>query len=504
MQIRTETRVGFFVLAAIAIFLYMSFHIGVFRFGTYRYAPYIIYFDDVSGLKNKADVKISGVKVGWVDKIDLLSHNSYSAKVKVMIHRSYALHENAYAIIRQDGLLGSKFLEIEPGDRMFVRLPAGSTLDRPGKPPVEIDELIQQTKRVTQNLEEITDSLKNVFGGTQRQEQLAGMLDDMGSTIRSLKEAVPAVKEGIIKISDVFDRDFTTIASKLGHTADAVEDAAGNVSEGFKNISSVAEKIDKGKGLLGKLVTEDETYYDLKETVAGVKNYFAKVERTGVVFDSHFESMYRLAESYEFEDSKGYVDVRIHPCEDRFYLIQFMSTQKGAIERRVFNNQWFSADYDPLDRSVLSDRDQFRFPAHKDELLQRRDTFKFGLQFGKIFDNIAFRFGIFENSAGVGIDYDIPFESEKFRWVTTVELFDFRGRDRVNDSRPHLKWLNRMFVFNNIFLVFGADDFVSERNANGFFGLGLRFGDDDIKYLASSFSSFGGTSGAFANTSLRQ
>jgi hypothetical protein len=38
---------------------------------------------------------------------------------------------------------------------------------------------------------------------------------------------------------------------------------------------------------------------------------------------------------------------------------------------------------------------------------------------------------------------------------------------------------------NNIYMTFGADDFISRRNANAFFGCGVRFGDDDIKYLAS-------------------
>ena len=32
----------------------------------------------------------------------------------------------------------------------------------------------------------------------------------------------------------------------------------------------------------------------------------------------------------------------------------------------------------------------------------------------------------------------------------------------------------------------GADDFISKKNANVFFGAGIRFGDDDVKYLIPS------------------
>jgi hypothetical protein len=57
----------------------------------------------------------------------------------------------------------------------------------------------------------------------------------------------------------------------------------------------------------------------------------------------------------------------------------------------------------------------------------------------------------------------------------------------MNDRRPHLKWMNRIFFLNNLYFVFGADDFVSSTNANAFWGLGIRFGDDDMKYILSKF-----------------
>ena len=69
-----------------------------------------------------------------------------------------------------------------------------------------------------------------------------------------------------------------------------------------------------------------------------------------------------------------------------------------------------------------------------------------------------------------------------------------RGFNRRNDKRPHLKWFNRMFVFDNIYIVFGADDFVSKRNATAFMGAGVRFGDEDVKYLLGNISNAGTTS----------
>jgi phospholipid/cholesterol/gamma-HCH transport system substrate-binding protein len=83
----------------------MSFFLGVFRFDRIRYNHYIVYFDDVSGLEKKADVKIAGVKVGWVEKIDLIPNDHFQARADVMVSKNYQLHQDAYAVVRQEGVI---------------------------------------------------------------------------------------------------------------------------------------------------------------------------------------------------------------------------------------------------------------------------------------------------------------------------------------------------------------------------------------------------------------
>jgi hypothetical protein len=64
--------------------------------------------------------------------------------------------------------------------------------------------------------------------------------------------------------------------------------------------------------------------------------------------------------------------------------------------------------------------------------------------------------------------------------MTTFEAFDFTGFNKKHDRRPHLRWFNRIFFTSDIYLAFGADDFLSKKNANILFGGGIRFGDEDI------------------------
>lgn len=549
MRINTETSVGIFVLGALAIFFYMTFQIGVFRLDTGNYKSHPVFFADVAGLIPKSDVKIAGVKVGWVQGITLIEGaDEYRAKATIMVNKQFQLHSNASAVVRQDGLLGTKFLELNPGDSLLPALKKGQPLGTPGTAPASIDTLIHKFGKIADNIEDITNSVKASVGGVDGKIELketfkniniaaekianfSNIIDriasrneeDINSIVGDIREfahelrtgfpplqedirriasqlevdVLPAFKDSVEKIAKVFDRDFGSVAGKLESTADAIEEAALQTRDGFRSIEAVADKINEGKGLIGKLVNEDQTYQDLKVAIQGLKNYFSKTESLGIVLDSHFESMYRPAENFALRDAKGYFDVRVHPNEDHFYLLQMMGSMKGRVRRRAIEVVRQAPDgtiYDPVAMNISNDY-LWAYPARHEEIIRERDAIKYGFQFGKTFREIAFRFGLFEGSFGLGVDYDIPFENENVRWVTTFEAFDFRGRDRINDERPHLKWINRLFFLRNIYFDFGADDFISKHNANGFMGLGIRFGDDDIKYFVSRLGLSGGGNG---------
>lgn len=509
MQIKVETWVGLFVLAACGVLIYMGFQIGAFRFDTANYRSYTMTFKDVSGLSRKAIVKIAGVKVGWVEEIDLISDGSPRAEVNVMIHKDYSLYTDAYAKVIQEGLLGPKYLEIIPGDPLLPKLAPGQALSKPSVAPVSVDEILHQVKNISSNVESVTDSFEQALGGNKGAESLQSIVNNLstaadkiasfsgrveqvflrnednlqsfmeiGSTIRRLSDKLetnilPAVSDSVEKISDSF------------------EDATLQARDSFKNINSVAEKIDEGKGVIGKLVNDDETYRDLKVAAQGLRNYFAKTDMLQLVFDTHFESMHRPAENYAYEDSKGYFDIRLFPTEDHFYQIQIATSERGFITREEKEKRYADQcgnlinPYQKFDPATqLGEYGLFKYAYRRQKETFHRNTVKVGLQIGKLFDWIGMRLGLFDGwSAGIALDIDIPFDTDRFRWLMSFEGYDFNGWNRVDDRRPHLKWINRVYFMRNFYTCFGADDFISKKNANVFFGAGIRFGDDDVKYL---------------------
>jgi phospholipid/cholesterol/gamma-HCH transport system substrate-binding protein len=478
----------------------MTFQIGFLRLDTIRYSNYVIYFHDISGLSKKADIQIAGVRVGWVSHVELVN-NGQQVRAEIMILKEYTIYNNAYGIIRQDGLLGSKYVEIIPGDPLLSTIKAGGILMRPSKDPVSVDEIMSEFQDIARNLNAVTKTFKEVLAGdigTQRLERAIDGFNDATANIAEFSRAI----DGVINRNEQAFGDIITDLRSFSHDLkdefpglsndlrDSMTRFSTSVEDAARPIGEVVEKINNGEGVIGSLIADETVSRNLREAISGVKDYFETVDRLAIIFDTHVESMYGLGNKMDFEDAKGYFNVRIHPVEDYFYLIGLVGSYSGRIIRTETYRQWYQNDGCELlpENSDLDSRDKLRFAPNVAEETREFDRYLLNLQFGKIFDDIAFRTGLMDGTFGVGVDFDIPFTTDAFRWVITLEAFDFYGRNRIDDTRVHLKWLNKVFFSESLYFVFGADDFISHTNKNAFFGAGFRFADDDVKYYASRFS----------------
>jgi phospholipid/cholesterol/gamma-HCH transport system substrate-binding protein len=109
----TETGIGALVLAAAASFLvYALAHAGGFG-GAHGYEV-SAKFGEVGALAPGSDVRVAGVKVGTVSRIDL-DPKTYMAKASMIIDSNIQLPTDSTVKITQDSLLGGEHLAIEPG-----------------------------------------------------------------------------------------------------------------------------------------------------------------------------------------------------------------------------------------------------------------------------------------------------------------------------------------------------------------------------------------------------
>ncbi|HVN85966.1 MAG TPA: outer membrane lipid asymmetry maintenance protein MlaD [Candidatus Binatia bacterium] len=105
--------VGLFVLAGLGAIAYLSMNVGGFTLrhsgGLTLYAA----FDQTGGLKARAPVVISGVRVGQVESIEL--DKNFRARARLELDGSLKLPIDSSASIVTAGLLGDRYISLQLG-----------------------------------------------------------------------------------------------------------------------------------------------------------------------------------------------------------------------------------------------------------------------------------------------------------------------------------------------------------------------------------------------------
>lgn len=121
-----ETIMGAVVLVVAGLFLAFAYNTADIK--SVSGYPVSAAFSKVGGLDNGADVRISGIKVGSVSSQNL-DPQTYQAIVQMTILPSVQLPQDTVASVASDGLLGGKYIKLEPG-RAEQAIAAGGSVTR--------------------------------------------------------------------------------------------------------------------------------------------------------------------------------------------------------------------------------------------------------------------------------------------------------------------------------------------------------------------------------------
>ena len=105
--------VGLFVLSGFIALGYLTFQIGGLSDRVQGGFELFATFDEIGGLRERAPITISGVKVGQVKSVEL--DDILRARVRMDVDPSLELPVDSSVAIRTSGLLGDQYIALEPG-----------------------------------------------------------------------------------------------------------------------------------------------------------------------------------------------------------------------------------------------------------------------------------------------------------------------------------------------------------------------------------------------------
>jgi len=460
---------------------------------------YFALADDAMGLLRDSDVLVAGVVVGKLDKIGL---ENGKAKFTLKISKDLVVYENAKLEKVMESMLGTNVLTLDPGNSSApvlqeneyiknVNTASGMSaamgkvteimektdalmnkvLERENQEKLNkiIDMLVRMTENTTQNIEgnmkllsatlrDISEVMQKVNAKSDYEmEKLSKILENTLKVTDRIAEISDGKDEKLNQTLDDLRGSLKLIADELAASRNAMQD----VRDITSNVNQITEKVANGEGTVGKLLADEKLYEDIAKVSDKLTDYADTLLGMKVYVDAHSNYMV-------FNNSfKTYFDITLQPRKDRFYLLGVVDDPRGNVSHTVTTH---TTDVNGTTYLVEDDKTVVS------------DKLKFNLQIGRIFGPVALRGGIFQNKAGFGIDY-VP-----WKYVSlSAEIFDFANGGapqlRVQGLARPLLWTIEPFSW--LYITAGGEDLINgERDL--YFGLGLRFDDDDLKSIVSS------------------
>jgi phospholipid/cholesterol/gamma-HCH transport system substrate-binding protein len=187
-------RLGAFISLGIAVLILGIYFIGerqqLFR-KTFRVSGI---FRDVGGLQEGNNVRFSGINVGTVDNIAIVSDTS--VKVEILISESTRkfIKKDAVASIGSEGLMGNKTLTINPGTGGKMEIENNDTVGT--VQPINMDDILTSLKTTIDNTSRITSDLSRITGTIQSGKGTIGRLLMNQSDAQRIDSILVNLEEG--------------------------------------------------------------------------------------------------------------------------------------------------------------------------------------------------------------------------------------------------------------------------------------------------------------------
>ncbi|OGP62832.1 MAG: hypothetical protein A2V65_02305 [Deltaproteobacteria bacterium RBG_13_49_15] len=519
-----EAKVGIFVIIGIIMLGYMSMKVGKLSLTGESGYDVSVYFDSASGLAVDVPVEIAGVEVGRVRSISL---KDGKALVVLRIKPDVKIYGDAKAVIRTKGILGDKYVVLNPGSPTEPPLKTGDLIAK-AEPATDMDTLMNSLQGVASDIKALSGSLSNVLGGEEGEASVRSIIKNLKEMVESLNETVQKNQTNINEIianltdfsgtlksvgdvdPDDIHRIITNLASastKMDDLMNGVnrivtqinegkgslgklikeEDAIRNLNATLASLREISDKINQGKGSIGKLVNEDAVAKDLNATLASVRDISEKINRGEgtigkLVHDDETVDKINSAlggiNDYlqKQETFRTFIDYRGEYLFDSDDVKSYISLRIQPKEDKYYLLQVVD---DPEGRKTTTRITRnVNGELFEEEKVEIEDEFKFSAQIAKRYYDLTLRGGLFESTGGIGVDYHLFND----RLTLSLEAFDFGS-----DDNPHLKFIVNYSPLKHLYITSGFDRFISDEGKESFFlGAGISFADEDIKTLIST------------------
>jgi phospholipid/cholesterol/gamma-HCH transport system substrate-binding protein len=279
-----KIKLGIFISLGIAAFIVGIYFIGQ-RQQLFRSTFHISgVFQDVGGLQEGNNVRLSGINVGTVENISMVSDTSVRVDMLIDESTQKFIKKDAVARIGTEGLMGNRIVIITPGTGGKAEIEDDDTVAT--VQPINLDELLVSLKNTVDNTCTITSDLSKITGNIKSGKGTIGRLlmdhslaQNVDSTLTNLKEGSVDLKQGLSGLNTLVGDARIGFAQNFDSTLINLKEGSVNLRQGSEGLRSI---IDDARGTFGQ--NFDSTFVNLKESSAGFKILMDKAKHSWLLW----------------------------------------------------------------------------------------------------------------------------------------------------------------------------------------------------------------------------
>lgn len=290
MNLQHEFKVGIFIIASIALLIYVILWLHKFDMASYLHIS--ARFEDVGTLSAGSNVLYRGVKAGTIDDIDISEDNMYAIVKMDITNKNVKIHEGSIAYIISKGVTGTQALTITPPKdyKNHCLLKNGDIIE--GKESITLDTI----QKILTNLSEemtIEDFIKDTHKLIVNTNDLTEKMDQLITNSEHLLS-----KENGDDLNSFLDAAYD-LSKSLKVTSNKLNTIL-NDKEVSKDIKESLSATNSAMKQLNKVVEKAELLMDeSRETVADVNETVDNIDETindASIHGSIRESMTKLSD----------------------------------------------------------------------------------------------------------------------------------------------------------------------------------------------------------------
>jgi len=438
-------------------------------------------FAQVAGLNVQGHIRIAGVRVGSVKEIGI---EKGRAIVLFSVEDKFPVSKGATASLSSIGILGEKYIELDPGPGTQEALPAGSAI--PSKTGVSLDNLMETLGAIGTDVKGITYALNQSIGGENGRQKIDEIVDNIrlltgeframaqenhsaiNNTLSNVESISGELRDRLPKIAKQFEDLGKGLNDMVDQSKPEMKGLLTDVrklAQGFQstseNIRSITDKMNRGEGTIGKLLNDESTVQKLNAAVDNVNEMLGGLKSMDLRLDMS------AARWTARNDSQIGLGIEFAPRKDYWYSLALNSSPDGKIS----DSTRTMTKIDPITGLPVSTIEKVRTVNAEQVVTLSAEFVK------RLGDHFLVHAGIVEGKGGAGAE--LRFLEDRLRFGGLA--YDFTKRD--DKPNPRYRLTSSYQFWKGLYVQAGVQDLANKEFRSVYAGGGIRWKDDDLKKL---------------------